>query len=209
MEQYESIIQKTWEDEGFKQRFMNNPKSVLSEMGHEVGDNMTFEVHDNSLDTLHFVLLDKTQAVGLNLDADPIIGKITKRALEDDDYKTRLLNDSKAAIREVLGIEPQGNIVIHANQPNHVHLVLPANPNSSGDLSDADLAVVAGGKNGENRNWLLCNSMKAVFQGLDASFGIGAYGADGFLGALNKVLSPLITGGVAFSDAASGMDYQA
>ncbi|MBF0237347.1 MAG: nitrile hydratase subunit alpha [SAR324 cluster bacterium] len=207
MEQYEKIIHKTWEDSSFKSRFMENPKAVLAEMGQPLTEDVTLEVHDNSTDIMHFVLLDKTQARSVNLEADPILGKITRRALEDEAFKKKLIAEPKATIREILGVEPQGNICVHANTENHIHLVLPANPNITGDLSDADLAVVSGGKGGSTRNALTCGTMDAFFSGLEVTFGVGTYGAGGFIGALSVALGPLLTGGHAFADAASSMSY--
>ena len=145
MEIYENIIQKAWNDETFKHELMTNPKSALAAFGQEFDDGVTVEVHDDSLSSMHFVLLDPEQIQGFALSDDPF-GRITKRAHEDAYFRARLLESPKETVQELLGAIPPGNISIHENTPTHLHLVLPSNPDVYGELSDADLAVVAGGK---------------------------------------------------------------
>lgn len=43
-----SIFSKCWSDEAFKQRFLSNPKAVLTEHGFEVPDDLDIGVVENS-----------------------------------------------------------------------------------------------------------------------------------------------------------------
>lgn len=204
MQKYEEIIQQSWTNEEFKSRFINDPKSVFSEMGQEIDDNITIEVHDDSLDTMHFVLLDKSQVADVPMDENSVVGKVMARAHSDESYKTRLLNEPKSAVQEILGVEPQVNIAVHANTQSHIHLVLPANPEISGELSDSDLVMVAGGKTSEEINTMVCSGMEKVFT-------VGANALEkvtvgGFLGTLAILAGPLMVGGASFSNAASTIE---
>ena len=96
---------------------------------------------------MHFVLLDKIQASALSLDSNTFMGRIIQKAYADDEYRDLLLSDAKTALKQYLGIELPWNIIVHANSTTHIHLVIPTNPDESGELHDTDLAIVAGGKN--------------------------------------------------------------
>ncbi|MBF0237348.1 MAG: NHLP leader peptide family RiPP precursor [SAR324 cluster bacterium] len=197
MQKYEEIIQKAWNDDAYKQRLMSFPKEILKELGQDLSENINVKVHENTLNSMHFVLLNSNQVDEASLESDPVIGRVTKRALADSDYKARLLGDPKNAIKEVLGVEPQGKICVHANTETEIHMVLPVNPNVTGDLSDADLAMVAGGK---NMNELFCNGASKLFQA-GQKFFTGKTG--GYLGSLGALANPLMTGGVVFAREAS------
>ncbi|MGK5091698.1 nitrile hydratase subunit alpha [Deltaproteobacteria bacterium TL4] len=132
MYNYELIIQRAWEDQGFKSRLISNPKAVFAQMGEHIREEITIEIHDDSMDTTHFVLLDQVQARALQLDTPSQMGRIVQRAYEDPEYKARLLRDAKAAVKEVIDFDIPANIIVHANTSNHIHLVLPINPNSLG-----------------------------------------------------------------------------
>lgn len=51
------VIKKAWSDEDFKQRFLNNPKSVIAdEIGETLPENIEFEVLQETENTVYFVL---------------------------------------------------------------------------------------------------------------------------------------------------------
>ncbi|MGK5095259.1 hypothetical protein WDW89_25015 [Deltaproteobacteria bacterium TL4] len=204
MKKYDEIIQCAWDDESFRNKFVSDPKSVFSEMGQSVDENITLEVHCDTANSMNFVLMDRGMRSALNLD-ESSIGQVTKRAFDDESYRLRLLGDDpKAAIKDVLGVEPPCNISIHENTPQRIHLVLPANPEITGELSDSDLAMVAGGKTGQEWNQKVCHGMEKLFLKGEEKLGAGTMG--GFLGTLSVLAGPLMTGGVAFSRAASAME---
>ena len=73
--------------------------------------------------------------------------QIIARAWSDPDFKAQLLNDPKSVLVGY-GIDlPEGlNLKIVENTADTIHMVLPATPSQAGDLSDADLQNLAGGK---------------------------------------------------------------
>ncbi|MBF0352869.1 MAG: hypothetical protein HQM11_17685 [SAR324 cluster bacterium] len=197
MEKYDAIIQKSWSDSSFKSRLIENPKATFSEMGYDFGK-MDVRVFNDTTDTAHYVLLSSEQAALVNLDNDPVIGKVTKRALTDADYKSRLLSDASSAIREVLGVEPPQNIIVHENTSDILNIVLPNDPN--GELSDSDLSMVAGGK-GLNIN---CETIGNATTGAGNLMSkVGSY-LPGNFGGMFSSLGPILTGGGSMVGKASG-----
>ena len=87
-------------------------------------------------------MLMKTRA---ELDAE-LIAKVT----DDEAFRALLLENPKEAIRQATGIEiPEDfTIQVHEEGSTSAHIVLPP----SGQLTEADLAVVAGG-NGLISSW--------------------------------------------------------
>ncbi len=73
--------------------------------------------------------------------------QVIARAWSDPDFKARLLSDPKVVLVGY-GIDlPTGlNLKIVENTADTIHFVLPATPSQAGDLSDADLETLAGGK---------------------------------------------------------------
>lgn len=190
MQQYEKIIERAWKNRSFKKQLIDAPKATFSNMGYDFGD-LEVRIHDDSADTVHFVLLSKSQIRDLDLGSDPVIGKITKRAHEDESYKERLLNDPKMAIREVLGIEPPNNIEIHENTDQVINIVIPANPNTAGELSDTDLSMISGGK-GLTIN---CDAVDgAMNAGGNLAAKVGSF-LPGNFGGLFSSLGPILVGG--------------
>jgi hypothetical protein len=84
-----------------------------------------------------------------------IIGDIMAKSWADDAFKSRLLADATATLKAEGVSIPEGITVnVVENTDKIVNYVLPRNPN--GDLSDADLEEVAGGKKGrcgQEFNW--------------------------------------------------------
>ena len=184
--QYEEIIQKTWNNEAFKNELMNDPKTVLGLDG-----NVEVKVFDDSADKLHFVLLSESQYGQASIDDNSIIGQVTRRAHEDASFKARLLTDANSAVQEVAGIEAPAAIEIHENTASVLNIVLPANPEATGELSDTDLSMVAGGKGLE----LNCTTISS---GLNKAGGLmDTVGSllPGNFGGLFSSMGPLLTGG--------------
>ena len=65
------------------------------------------------------------------------------RAAADDGFRTKLVEDPKAAIKEVLDLDLPDAVEVHVHEetPLTAHLVLPP----SADLTEADLEAIAAG----------------------------------------------------------------
>lgn len=75
--------------------------------------------------------------------ADQMRQHLTDRALEDPDFRQKLLSDPKAVIADEFGIEvPKNfNVVVHQSDTNTLHISLPAGP----ELSEEQLEMIAAG----------------------------------------------------------------
>lgn len=71
---------------------------------------------------------------------------IAERLAADPDFRAKLLDDPRAVVSEVVGVQlPSGiNVTIHEETLTDLHIVVPAQP-SGDDLSDDQLELVAGG----------------------------------------------------------------
>ena len=76
--------------------------------------------------------------------------ELIARVADDDAFRARFLENPKEVIQEVVGVAIPEGFTIHVHEENSMaaHIVLP----SSGQLTEADLAVVAGG-NGLISSW--------------------------------------------------------
>ena len=74
---------------------------------------------------------------------DELREELIDRAVDDEDFRSRLLADPKAAIEDALGLAvPESmSISVHEDSATTAHLVLPP----AARLSEADLEAVAGG----------------------------------------------------------------
>ena len=74
---------------------------------------------------------------------EEIRAELTSKAVDDDAFRARLLENPKEAFQEALGVTvPEGiTIEVHEESAMVAHLVLP----SSSQLSASDLDAVAGG----------------------------------------------------------------
>lgn len=70
-------------------------------------------------------------------------GRLMERAGVDEDFRTQLLADPKAAIYDELGLEvPEDvKIEVHENDAQTVHLALPAT-----ELAEEQLEAIAAGR---------------------------------------------------------------
>lgn len=77
---------------------------------------------------------------------DDIKAAVLAMAADDPAFREQLLSDPRGAVAAALNVEIPETIVInvHEDSPSTFNLVLPA----SGDLSEADLELVAGGAKG-------------------------------------------------------------
>ena len=75
---------------------------------------------------------------------------VRNRAVEDEEYRARLLADPKAVMGEELdmSIPDDFSIEVHEDSATTAHLVLPP----SAALAEEDMRAVAGGKD----DWYVC-----------------------------------------------------
>jgi hypothetical protein len=73
--------------------------------------------------------------------------RIVRRSLADEAFRRQFIADPAGAIGRYLQIPAASlpQITVHKEGPGSWHIVLPAKPFNATELSDADLARVAGG----------------------------------------------------------------
>lgn len=72
---------------------------------------------------------------------------VRERVAADPDFRARLVADPRATLSELLDLPlpPAVSVEVHEESLTSIHLVLPASVDRSGELSDDDLELVAGG----------------------------------------------------------------
>jgi len=144
---YEDLLQQVWIDEDFKNRFITNPKAILAEIGVKIPDSVKVEVHEDTLSLKHFVLPLKSKFQGDNMaEPEPAFAAVMQRAWDDESFKAHLLQNPKAAIKEVTGKEVPDTLTICVHEDTLIlkHLVVPINI-ATEELNDLELMMVAGG----------------------------------------------------------------
>ncbi|MDP6951873.1 MAG: NHLP leader peptide family RiPP precursor [Alphaproteobacteria bacterium] len=135
-------------DEAARNAILADSKGFLKSHGVELADNVTVHVFEDTASELHFALPADLGKLGFAGD-DPA-SAVLKRAAADADFKARLLAEPAAAAREAGVSVPEGmTIKVYENSATALHIALPQ-LNVSGELSDADLEMVAGGKGGHH-----------------------------------------------------------
>ncbi len=73
--------------------------------------------------------------------------KIVKRSWEDESFHKEFVADPAAAFVKYLEVPAASlpRIVVHEEAPGSWHIVLPAKPADTGELSEQELEAVAGG----------------------------------------------------------------
>lgn len=59
---YGKIVAKAWADEGFKQRLLADPATVLKENGIDAPEGITFKVVESTSDLIHLILPPKPES---------------------------------------------------------------------------------------------------------------------------------------------------
>ncbi len=74
---------------------------------------------------------------------DEMKAHVITKAAEDDEFRSRVMENPNAAISSEIGVDipDEYNIVVHEDSGNTTHLVLPPSAN----LTDEDLAKASGG----------------------------------------------------------------
>jgi hypothetical protein len=88
--------------------------------------------------------------------------RLIEKSVEDEAFRQRLIEDPKGAVEEELGtrLPEEVRVVTVEETADTIYLVLPsASPlGEGGELTDSDLAAVAGGWGADTVNDYTCNA---------------------------------------------------
>lgn len=142
---YQQLSQRLQSDEDFKNRFVSQPKLILTEMGVNIPNAVQVEVHEDTTTVRNFVIPVKSAAEDESIASNPLFRKAVAKAYADANFKSQLLQNPKSAIAELTGENlPQNlDICVHENTSTLRHLVIFVDANE--ELSEAELESVAGG----------------------------------------------------------------
>ncbi|HWI28170.1 MAG TPA: NHLP leader peptide family RiPP precursor [Stellaceae bacterium] len=116
-------------------------------------------------------------AAAPSLSRHDIEAKIVKRCWENDAFRKEFVSDPAGCFVKYLNA-PKAQlpkITVHEEQPGSWHIVLPAKPTKSGELSDDELEKVAGGT--DIVTVTLAVSLGMSVTALSASVAVGYGGA--------------------------------
>ena len=135
---YGEIVAKCWEDETYKKRFIEDPESVLTEAGFAVDEGVTYKVVEQPKLVKYLVLPHE--------DAKEAVQALAKGFLNQVERKDAII--------------PEGaEVRIIQNTDDTHYMVLPASPKS---LTQAELAMVAGGDSAKVNTDVVLNAEAAV-----------------------------------------------
>ncbi|MFA9202186.1 MAG: NHLP leader peptide family RiPP precursor [Candidatus Nanopelagicaceae bacterium] len=143
---YQQLSQRLQNDEDFKNRFVSQPKSILTEMGVNIPDAVQVEVHEDTTTVRNFVIPVKSADEDESIASNPLFRKAVVKAHADANFKAQLLQNPKSAIAQLTGESlPQDlDICVYENTSTLRHLVIFVD-SASEELSEAELESVAGG----------------------------------------------------------------
>jgi hypothetical protein len=137
-------------DNAFRQRLVSQPKDVLGEyLGAPIPANVQVHSHENTPSVVN-VIVDPSRLAEFEAlpDKGGKFGQAVKRAIQDPTYRHQLESNPHDTVKELTGIDmPAGmRLAVYQNTPTSIHLVVPPQYDPSGELSDAQLEMVAGGR---------------------------------------------------------------
>ncbi|MEE3327968.1 MAG: NHLP leader peptide family RiPP precursor [Myxococcota bacterium] len=117
------VIARSWREPEYRQQLASNPKQTLKEAGVDIPENHEIDVFENTDNLVYAVLPEMSQMDSHNAAFDAAVSRL--RNLPEN-VEVRIMRDSQ----------------------NKSHLVLPMNPVGAaiGEMSDAELEQIAGGK---------------------------------------------------------------
>jgi hypothetical protein len=139
-------------DGAFRQRLVTKPREVLGEyLGAAIPATVQVQSHENTASVVNVVLDPARIAEWDGLpDKGGKFGQAVKRAIQETTYRHHLENSPHGTVKELTGIDmpPGMHLAIYENTPTSIHLIVPPQYDPSGELNDAQLEMVAGGRSG-------------------------------------------------------------
>jgi hypothetical protein len=176
MQDVTQIVTRASADPAFGTELEKNPRAVFDRAGIALPAGLAIHVFRNDAKTFHAVLPmpEQGQVLDFVRKANPLAAKVYERAWQDGAFKKRLMTQPRQAFVEATGVTPPASfrLIAHEDTPQVLNVVIPYT-SAAGELSDADLENVAGGKGSS------CNSTTTTVAETAGGIGIEV-AADGF-----------------------------
>ena len=129
-----AVVARAWTDSGFKARLLDDASEASREMGFDIGAMRLIAV-ENTADTHNVIVCTLCSCYPRNLLGLPP-DWYKSRA-----YRSRTVKEPRAVLRE-FGLDLPGDVTVrvHDSTADMRYIVLPARPDGTDGLSDAELA---------------------------------------------------------------------
>jgi nitrile hydratase len=130
------IVAKAWTDPGFKQALLTSGREALRELGVHQGKVGKLVVVENT-DTVHnLVVCTLCSCYPYDILGD------TPWWYKHDIYKTRIVQNPRAVVKEMFGLEigPETEVQVHDSTSDVRYFVLPQRPKGTEGMSESELA---------------------------------------------------------------------
>lgn len=172
------IVAKAMQDEELKKSLLANPDKVLAEGG-VTASGIQYKVAEDTATQKNITLPFQPLTDAMKLDSLPdgaspaqITRYIITKAQADESYKKQVLSDIDTVLQDLGVTLPQGiSLNILANNADMQYIVIPYTPPASGELSDEQLAAVAGGKGSTHTHTNTVTNAEAVSNAVAATEG--------------------------------------
>ena len=143
---YEELSQRLQSNEKFKNRFLSEPKSILTETGINIPNSVGVEAHEDTAQIRNFVIPMQSSNEDEATASNPLFRKAIAKAYSDASFKAQLMQNPKSAIAELTGesLPEDIDVCVHENTSTLKHIVVTIDP-ASEELSEHELETVAGG----------------------------------------------------------------
>ncbi len=154
------LIMKASSDKELKARLLKDCASVFKESGISIPKGMTVKILEDTDTVYHFIIPPKpdnaTNPAGTGSTADKGAGQLLFRVWSDMAFKKSLIANTMKVLKENGIAVPEGMTVkALENTDRVIYLVIPRP--QTGELSDADLDKVAGGRTAQKDYKVFCD----------------------------------------------------
>lgn len=159
------LTERAGRDAAFRRRLLDQPTEVLGEvMGERLAPSIKVAVHENSASHINVVLdpfaLSQLQE---SIEKGDPVAALVRRAADEPEFRQRLVDEPEETVLRTTGVQlpPGTKVSVHENNSGELHLLLPQIPGEDGELSDAELEAVAGGRGPRGRR-AVCNTVSGA-----------------------------------------------
>ena len=169
-------IAKAMQDEDLKKSLLADPKKVLSDAGAADGG-ITYKAVEDSATGKNIVLPFQPLTDAMKVDSLPegagpaVIARfIITKAQSDAAFKEQVISDIDGVLQDLgINLPSEFSIQIHADTADLQNIVIPYAPPVTGELSDDQLAAVAGGKGSTSSHTNTVSNAEAVVNAVGAT----------------------------------------